>query len=232
MKNTFFVAFVLIIIALCQISASAINTGFVVEKRTDNIKVIDFSRISAEPTPLPIDCFDVNDNGKFAIGYSEYSVRYICIYSPEGEFEYGYKFTSSGDWGVEWSGDNLLICILRSAMAYELDSMGNVVDVYDILDTKENRKYWDSVLYSPNRTVNNKIYELKNDMGILNILTSSYSQLICTDGDGNTKMIIDHSSQHFEKIIVCIICFVAIIGLSILMFYYNIKNFYKRNTKR
>ena len=160
MKNTFLVAVILIIIALCQISASAINTGFATEKRTNSITLRDFSKLYADPTPRSIVCFDVNDNGKFAIGYSGYTTRYICIYSPEGEFEYGYKFTSHGMWGVEWSEDNLLVCILRSDMIFELDPMGNVVDVYDILDTEENRKYWDSGIFSPNRTVNNKIYEL------------------------------------------------------------------------
>ena len=185
---------------------SAMNTGFAteekpVEEQKRFIANIDLTLITVEPSASSIVCFDVNEDHMIAVGLaSSGNERTICVYSQDGAFQYGYKFLSYGSFGLEWDGDNLLIYFVRSDVALEVAPTGEVITVQEITNTKENNSYWQHFVEAKKRTVGDKEYWLQNDMGPLNLIAFSYSQLVVRD-DGGTRIIIDVNDEQLTKYI-------------------------------
>lgn len=174
-------------------------------KYLDSINILP---ITDEPEKKPFVCFDVNDDGMIAIGQDTLGTRKtICIYSKEGAFQYGYTFTSYGSFGVEWDGENLNIYFVRSSKIVLITPEGEVLDVVGVLETIENNSYMNYLLRSKNRTVGETEYSAGNDMGVLNVLASAYSQIGVKDDNGNENVIYDVNSMLRIKIIVITLVF-------------------------
>ncbi len=70
----------------------------------------------------------------------------------------------------------------------------------------QNNSYWNDSVFSTIRKVGDVEYRLKNDMGILNILASSYSQLIVVNSAGEGTILYDVNSSQLAKIAtVCVL---------------------------
>ncbi|MBQ4283115.1 MAG: hypothetical protein IJB96_04215 [Lachnospira sp.] len=213
-----------VLIAVCLISGSrveclAMDTGFTTEmlseedKKTflNNIKI---SYLECESKKDAIECFDVNEKGLIVLGHETSNDKKICIYTSEGEFQYGCSFECTGKFGVEFDGDNVIIYFVRSDVAVEINSKGEVENVLKIQDTIENNSYWNNSVFQNKRTQVDREYVLKNDMGILNLLASSYSQLVIIDNSGNEEIIYDVNSEQLSgmlKTFVVIFVFVFIV---------------------
>ena len=102
------------------------------------VKNIKISSLAKETGKRPIKCFDVNENGMIAIGCADYIEKTVSIYTSNGDFQYGYKFESYGDFGVEFKGDFLMIYFVREDTAVEVDFNGTIRSVSKIKNTKEN----------------------------------------------------------------------------------------------
>ncbi len=226
MKNAKYVLLpllVALIVSLSVLDVLAAGTGLVMEefpqeKLEHAIKVTNLSLLLTEPQRTSIDCFDVREDHTLAVGYSvvfpDLWHAVICVYSPDGVFQYGYEFFTSGAYKVEWAEDNLLIYKVRGDSAYEVTPKGEIVSVTTIASTEENREYWRKSVESRKRTVGDTIYRLKNDMGpVLNFLASSYSQVVRIDSDGETVYLIDNSSQQLVK---------YIIGITLILLFWTI----------
>lgn len=186
-----------------------------------------FSYISKEPTKRSIKCFDVHPNGDVAIGSAKSAEKTVCVYSSQGLFKYGYRFHSSGDYGVEFEGENLVIWFLRSDIAFTVNPTGGIVEVREFEDTKEYSAYWRDNLRSKTRKIEERVYTIKNDMGFLNSFASSYSQLILTDENGQIHILYDVNADQFP---VMVLKFVLISLLVIFWFSfmaYALKQFRK-----
>lgn len=227
MKNAKYVLLPLLIILIVSLSVLdvlAAGTGLVMEelpqeKQEHSMKVTDLSLLLTEPQRTSIDCFDVREDHTLAVGYSvvfpDLCHAVICVYSPDGVFQYGYEFFTSGAYKVEWAEDNLLIYFVRSNHAYEVTPKGEIVSVTTIASTEENREYWRKSVESRKRTIGDTVYRLKNDMGpVLNFLASSYSQVVRIDSDGETVYLIDNSSQQLVKYIISITLILLFITIS------------------
>lgn len=191
---------------------TTIHTGFETGILTSSeekeiLSNFEINKITEEGNKKAIECFDVNEKGNIAVGSSDFFKGIIKIYSEDGVFQYGFEFEISGKFGLEWDKDNLLIYIVRGNTVISIDSEGNVVAVDKIADTINNQLYWKNTVYATKRTNNNKTYEIRNDMGPLNIFSFNYSQLLITDQNGDTKIIYDINSSQIIKyiIIICII---------------------------
>lgn len=99
---------------------SVMNTGFITEEipieRQKNIaKNLYIRLLSEEPSLVSISCFDVREDYALAIGYVRTNNRAtICVlYSQDGVFRYGYSLSTTGDYEIEWVGENLLIYLVR-----------------------------------------------------------------------------------------------------------------------
>ena len=190
---------------LTAIDASAITTGFETEAKEDGKDALDkreFVKFTSEPEKRTVHSFDVNPKGLIAIATEPSSDRgIVCIYSSEGEFQYGYSFMGYGNYDVEWDGDNLNIYFVRSDMLISVAPSGDILDTVTVKDTTENNSYRNYFLHKTERRVDNTEYILRNDMGVFNYLASSYSQVVVKDLNGDERIVYDvNSTQMFTTV--------------------------------
>ena len=226
MKKTFLMIcaflFSIIIIQSSMISASALNTGFAVadisedeqEKIEGNLQL---KLITSEPTKYPVACFDVREDGMLVIGSdSGIDKKTICIYD-QGEFQYGYTFTSAGDFYVEWDGDLINLCTVRSGLVISIDANGQILQISKIEDTYANRSYWDDVRANKKSAQGQK-YAIQNDLGILNLFAMGYSQLTSTNADGQTTVLYDARTIVFvQSLLVTALTLILLVAVVIFL---------------
>ena len=216
----FLVILLLLLVVNGEEEVLAMNTGFSTEILPDEAKNtfltnVNISMLANEPPKRAIECFDVNEEGMIAIGSGGSVEKTIAIYDMAGSFQYGYKFNTYGSFGVEWDKNKIIIYFVRSDVAVALSSAGEVESILKILDTSENNSYWNSFVLSPKRTVGRYEYILKNDMGVLNFFTSSYSQLVAIDSAGESNVIYDVNLDQMYKTILIFAAVVLAIGITI-----------------
>ncbi len=218
MKNVFMTLMVLLLLSCNCLTTYAINSGFDLEPVSNerelqiqnNINICVFEQ---EVSGNTIECFDVNDDGMIALGTNKSSQKFISIYNSQGVFQYGYQFDCTGSFGIEWDANNIIIYFVRSDIACSVNPIGEIQEILDIKNTSNNNSYWNNNVFSTTRTVGNVKYRMQNDFGILNIFSTSYSQLVIQDSNGQTKIIYDVNAQQLYKLvfeIVCILLFVPI----------------------
>lgn len=217
------VLFCLILFVNMIITSSAVNTGFSVKPKpkedADNfISNIGIVFLTEEPTKKAIDNFAVNSEGMIAIAQTKTNVATVCVYSDEGAFQYGYTFHCEGSFYVEWDENNVNIFFVRSDNIITLDSEGALLDIAEVENTKDNNSYVNNVLLKSKYTVGDKEYSIKNNMGPLSLLAFSYSQVVVTDSNGESRIIYDVNSLQFIKTILIIVgvgtfAFVCIFGV-------------------
>ena len=219
MKRIFRFALLVFAVALfvCVAKVDAMNTVFSTkelteEERSTFVSNIGLALINKEPDKRSILCFDVNEQGMIAIGRESSQGKETCVYSSDREFLYGYTFNSSGSFGVEFDDELINIYFVRSDIIISLDADGNILDVKAVETTRENNTYISDLLYTTTRTIGNNTYQIKNSLGILDIVTVSYSQIVVTEANGEERLIYDVSSQHLSKTIV------SAIAIGILIF--------------
>lgn len=214
--STFFIFLIILNKAFVGV---AMNTDFTTDvlnkNETEEIcDHVNISIIKAEPPKKSISCFSVNADGKIAIGCSNSADKSVCIYSTDGTFQYGYKFSCNGSFGIELHGNVLNIYFVRGNIALSVNDSGEVVEARRIRNSIENNSYWDKHIFCKRQKVGDTEYVIKNDMGILNLIAVSYSQLAVIDSNGNENIIYDVNSMQLLRIIISIICvftFVCII---------------------
>ena len=220
-QGCFFLLSVFIFVIFANVmKVNAMHTGFQTdelpsEEKNMFISNINILSIDEEPVKKTITCFDINSNQLIAIGQNTSDRKTICVYSNEGTFQYGYTFDCTGSFGVEWDEENLNIYFVRSDVIVSLDSDGNILDIKTVQDTIDNNSYSNLLLYSTTRTVANTTYLIRNDMGILNWIASSFSQIVTIDATGAESIIYDVNSMQLTKTIVtisliCAFVFVAV----------------------
>ncbi len=208
--------FLLIWLINSGIDVLAMNTGFSTETLPkQDIEIflnnINIFLLTDEPDKKAIECFDVKEDKTIAIGYSSSDNKTISIYTDEGLFKYGYSFRCSGNFGIEWDNDELIIYFVRSDIALSVNALSEVKGIQKILNTTENNSYWNHNVFSPKRYVDGTEYTLKNDMGILNIFASSYSQLVTKNVNGKETIIYDVNTSQISSIIVIFIIVTLVI---------------------
>lgn len=186
------------------------NTGFSTDNMESNDKQtflsnINLSLITEEPKKNAIRCFDVNDNGFIVIGSEDSTKKSVSVYAPDGTFKYGYAFNCSGSFGVEWDNNNIILYFVRSDVAALFDDEGKNIELKSIQDTTDNNSYWNNSVYSKQRTINGCQYTMRNNMGLFNTFSSSYSELIKTDASGNITTIYDVNSEYTTKFVITFI---------------------------
>lgn len=212
----------LIVFSTNAIEVNAMNTGFSTEELSEETKTtfvasINVSPLSAEPEKRGVLCFDVNKQGMIVVGQKGSQDEEICVYTSQGEFLYGYTFNCTQSFGVEWDEQHINIYFIRSDVIISLDSDGNILDIKKVQDTIDNNSYRNTLLYSTTRTVGNTKYLIRNDMGILNWIASSYSQIVTIDATGTESIIYDVNSMQLTKMIVTIglICVFVLVAIAV-----------------
>ncbi len=226
MKKISCIAIIMIImISLFCVNISAVNTGFSTKQLSNKetgeiISRINLSRFEEEVVKGSIVCFDVSENGKVAIGERNNNNEYIMIYSNKGDFECGFSFSCMGDFGVEWDSENINLYLVRSDLLISFDLNGKVLGVLEVENTIENNSYRNHSIKSTEHTVNGTKYRIQNDMGILNLVATSYSQVVTIDANGNEAIIYDVNSEQLTKtifILIAVFVFVVIAVMGVAM---------------
>ena len=187
--------FSIIILQNSVVNVSALNTGFSVvdisEEEQEKIEGnLQLTLITSEPTKFPVACFDVREDGMLVIGCDAGPYKKtICVYN-QGEFQYGYTFKSAGTFGVEWDGDLINLCTVRSSLVISIDANGRILQISKIEDTYANNSYWYDV-GANKKSVQDQTYAIQNDLGLLNLFAINYSQLTSTNADGQTTVLYD-----------------------------------------
>ena len=232
----FTIILLLLLLVVGDVKVLAMNTGFSTELLPEDdvntlLKNVNLSMLTVEPQKEAIECFAVNEEGVFAIGCSSSENKTVCIYTSDGAFQYGYSFKCSGNFGIELDKSILNIYLVRSDVAIAVDSEGEVKSVLKIQNTSENNSYWNDCVFSTRRRIGDAEYFLKNDMGILNLFASSYSQLITTNKYGEKIILYDVNSAQFSNMIAVVggvLVFICLVISSVIwQFIKNYNNKYQ-----
>lgn len=214
----------LFLLSISTFPAYSMLNGFEIEPltSTENKRIksnTTFEHFDEEPAKDSIECFDVNESGEIAIGSESHSSKIISIYSTDGVFLYALEFETEGGFGLEWQDNGLNVYFVRGAIGINIDPQGNILDVFAIKDTMENNSYWNNVVFSSTRNVNGTVYKIDNDLGIFNIVQSSYSRLVKISPNGEKIILYDvGNSQLFYTLlwlgVILIVLIVAIISIA------------------
>jgi len=191
-----------IAILCCSIPAmAAYDGGFNITGHTEEglstlLKNLDADILTKEPQNQKINSFSVSNSGSFAIVIEDYVFRTICVYNPEGVFQYGYRIETEGEVGTEFCGEQLFIYHSRSGIVYSLDENARVREIWNVEPTRENYSYAhynENGIFSERKIINGKTYALSNN-SFLDRFASSFTKLIVTDSFGNQKILYDAGS--------------------------------------
>ncbi len=230
-KRLLFITFFVFISLLVPIEAVATDTGFQTtdithEKLESFMNNIELQLLTEEPSKEAIDCFDVDTKGFIVIGQSRSTVKYLCVYDVDMNFQYAYKFNCHGDYGIEWDDGNITIYFVRSDVVITIQPDGDLVNGYKVLNNRENTDYYYDSMLATTRYENGDKYTLKKNTSFLGDI-GSYSRLLKTDSDGNVQILYDASSTLFPRRIVVFVIIIIIVAITIVRL---IKNDSKGNT--
>ena len=215
-KSLFVVVFLLVLILCGQINTFAWEHEEWIEpislERQQKIRDhLELKRFSSKPADYTFTAFDVNKNGFIAIGSWHTEPVTISVYRSDGSFEYGYHFETSSAFELKWNGENLMICLVRGNIVVELSPLGEIVRIFELEDTGESYNYWRKVIQSSKKTVGNRTFIAQNDLGWLNAITSSDSQVVVIDEYGETDIIYDVTSLQLASTILGLIFFLGML---------------------
>lgn len=153
-----------------------------------------------------IKCFDVNENGFYAIGYKNNTVH---IYDALGTFLYGYRFDTEGTYGIALKENNLILYLGRSDLAVEIDSTGQCVSVEKVYFSESFMK---KEFYRTNKQIGNTNYYIERDIGIFH---GDYSRLVRMDETGTKTLLHDVTTRGYfaGAFHYVILCFFPIAGI-------------------
>ena len=185
--------------------------------------------IYKRPSERTIYCFDVNEKGMIAIGSNELLSEYkvISVYNVDGDFLYGYEFECSGNFGLEWDDENIIIYYVRSSVAASVNKRGQIEELLEIENSIDNNTYWNEVVYADRRNINNNVYLAQKNMGFLNLFASSSSQLVSINGNGDKTVIFDVNSSYFRDLLILFIVVVVLVGFAVIRVWLETKKFIK-----
>ncbi len=185
MKQHFF-RFVLLCAVLCTAASSVLLTAHgtdseeSLQERVE--KSMNVSVMHTGHKERVIQCFDVNENGWFAVGYG---VNIIHIFDQNGTFQYGYRFDCDSGYGITFHGNLLGFYLIRSETMAYFDPAGNCVSAEKVDLSTEERN---ALIYRVNKQVGNTQYALERDIGLFD---GDYSRLVATDALGNRNVLYD-----------------------------------------
>ena len=153
------------------------------ERKTQLIERLDFSAITELENKYYIHYYDVDENGRIALGFqSGGTTNYICVYDSDFNFQYGCEFNSYGSFYLEWVDGCLHVHIERSSAVVYLSEDMAVKDVRGVENTYENGIYEDN-LRSRERQIGNETYRVEGGFA-----QGRYSRLVKYRGDESTVL--------------------------------------------
>lgn len=176
--------------------------------------------ISLSSIGLPIVSFDVSENGMILLGFKGNKVAVVDEDTVTNFFE----FSNDGSFYVQWNENNILLLLVRGSIIVELSSNGQFINMTKADENSiQNTYLWNQISKKNHLNNGEYFYCIKNKLGFLNIFSSSYSQLIKTDSNGNAIVIYDITKAQTTKTVCTIIVTILFFALVVLTIVLNIK---------
>lgn len=223
-KRLFLISIIILIILLSLVLSAYASSlyGFESIKLSENeinqiwdkLNIKNLStNISLDDINLPIISFDVSDEEMIILGFKN---NQVIIIDKNKIIQTYLEFSNNGLFYVQWKKNNILLYLVRGGIIVELTSNGQLINMIKTDDNNINNNFlWNEISKKTNIDIDNSTYIVKNDMGILNIFTSSYSQLVKINSNGETVIIYNINNTQLTKIIILVICAVLFIVLTI-----------------
>ena len=217
----FWLFVIMFMLSINVTEVNAMNTSYVAEELSEEDKNeflshVGIWRLTIEPTKRGIKNFDVNEKGMIAISQISDRDKMVCIYSSDGTFLYGYAVECNGSINVEWDGECIIIEVVRGGTLVSLDPDGNVLDVRKIQRSDFRNIDAGEKMRSTRRVVGDTTYLIRNDMGILNWIAASYSQIVVIDASGAETIIYDVNSTQLVKILTILIVAFVLVSIAVI----------------
>ena len=199
----------LLVCGVCLLPANATSLGIATDSLSEAEKAsfvdkLSLELISNDENKSGIQCFDVNEDGTVAIATGSGNHCAVYVYDSQGTFQYGYRFSCDGDYGVVFRENMLSIFFLRGDMFAFLDSSGACIEVQKVTNPEQNYVYFKEILDRTVKEVAGRTYMLERDLD----LWDSYSRLVITDEQGEITLLYDAGADH---IVVQIVGIVAVV---------------------
>lgn len=175
---------------------------------------------------MTIENFDVSEDGKVAIALTNH---HIVVFDSNSKFLYGFSFNDPGTCYVTWQEENVAIVTVRGSLLITIDYNGNLVSISKIVDSPNNTEHGKYIIQTI-KEVGGIRYEIKNNLGIFNILTNTYSQLVKTDTNGNIAILINARKTQMVRILITIVFAVIIISTVMIIFIVEIKKYNRKKS--
>ena len=216
-KTIILFALLLIICAGCNIEVTARSDGFSVEELSEDSKKsilgnIDLWVLAEEPSQImSFRSFDVNSEGDVVIGSQMFTRANVCVYDSAGNYKCGFAFNEQGTFGVAFNGNCINIYKVRSKLVITVDLCGNVVNMYRIQKSIENDRYWSDNVWVKKRVIGSTEYVARNDKGLFNIFSSTYTRLISKPSDDKEIIIYD---ANMPQLLLDVLLLILILGIT------------------
>ena len=161
------------------------------EDRDEFLQELNLKVISDDSRKRAINCLAVDENGNYALAFSNLSECWIYIYDSNNVFQYGYSFTSKGDYGIAFCNSGLAIHFTRPNLFTIFDPTGNCLDIQKISNNTQSLREKDRIFYKTQINSNGKLYTLERDINV----GDSYARLVVKDSSGEQHTIYDVSSD-------------------------------------
>lgn len=191
---------------VCLIPVNAASLGIVTESLSEEEKAAFADKLSLEQilndeNKSGIQCFDVNEDGTVAIATGSGNHCAVYVYDSQGTFQYGYRFSCDGDYGVVFCENVLSLFFLRGDTFAFFDASGRCIDAQKVTNPEQNHVYFKEILNRTVKEVAGRIYALERDLN----LGDSYSRLVVSDEQGETTLIYDAGSDHIVAQIIGVV---------------------------
>lgn len=182
--------------------------------------------LEEEPVEKGIVCFDVRKDGVIAIGFDTVRGDMISIYTKDGIYDRGYIFQNNGSFDILWEETDLHIYCTRAEKVVSLKEDGTVGGVRAYGSDRDYDDFRRNVLHVTERTVGDTIYRLRNRMGPLNLIATSYSQLVAITPDGTERILYDANGALLLGMAVKTILILALVATVIggIVWYYKMQD--------
>ncbi len=220
-KYAVFFILTLLIIAIITLPCFAIDTGFSVDEIPEEDISVIFAKLKLETVKQPtinsgFSCFDVNHSGSFALGFGHGQRDYVFVYDQNGVYLYGFSFDNNGSLGLGWNGEILILYLLRSDLAVEVDLNGTCVAITRIQDSMHNSQYLHNTVFSNKRNINGATYLAEHWLFNNELLHwGSYSRLVRNMPNGDSVTLFDQTKNQITKSLILLIGITLLFSISI-----------------
>lgn len=227
MKKIYFVFCMLLIINFLSIIAVAENTlsseAIDSTEKETLLKELHFSEsdIEYEEELLVI---DINDSGIIAVGSRYGGHCVISLYNSNGDFNCSYEFSGSGDFGLGWEEDELVLYIVRGDYEIIIDENGEISDVFRLNYTGENKDEIEKKFFSTECYWNNNKYTLKKADSVLNNFINTYSYILHTEDNGKETVFCNVGNRAEKDAVSIMFVFTFIIVVNGIVITKKLKN--------